>query len=89
MSSNFPQRSAIVKIANPNADSNALMFPTMYPAEKPSTTMTEMPNAANNVAIQVLLRTDSRNINQPKSAAKNGADANKNIAFATVVVCIA
>ena len=48
--------------------------------------MIATPAVATIIENQVALRTGSRRINQPNTAARNGAEANRNIALATVVV---
>ena len=89
MSSNFFQRRVIVKNAKPNADINAATLPIIRPIEIPSQTMITTPTKAAIMDIHVTFRTCSLRSSQPKTAAKKGAAANKNIAFATDVVWIA
>ena len=89
MSSSLPQRSAMVKIAKPQADARALRLPAIRPSDIPLSTMIAIPTMAAVIAIQVARRTLSRNTIQPKKAARNGAAANRNIALATLVVWIA
>ncbi len=76
----------MVKMANPSAENSAAALPVIRPSEIPSMTMMATPSIAIKVAIQVALRTFSLSSTQPSIAAKKGADANKNIALATVVV---
>ena len=87
MSSNFFQRREIVKTAKPSADINAATLPIIRPIEIPSQTMMTIPTNAAIMDIHVAFRTCSLSTNQPRIAAKKGAEANKNIAFATDVVC--
>ncbi len=89
MSSNFFQRREIVKTAKPSADINAATLPIIRPIEIPSQTMITIPTNAAIMDIHVAFRTCSLRTNQPRTAAKNGAAANKNMAFATDVAWIA
>jgi hypothetical protein len=50
--------------------------------------MINIPTDATIINIQVIFLTSSLRANQPIIAAKKGAAANKNIAFATDVICI-
>jgi hypothetical protein len=73
MSSSLRQRMAMVKTANPIADSTAAAFPANAPTARPSPSIITMPRPETPTAIFVALRTGSRRMIQPKMTAKKGA----------------
>ena len=79
----------MVNTANPVADRIALALPIKRPADTPLITMMAIPSMAIAIATQVAGRTASRRMIQPSIAARNGAEANRNMALATVVVWMA
>ena len=85
ISVDLPRRKAKVKTAKPMADPKAAKLPPKEEEPSLSETITKTPAKAAPIAIHVSRLIFSRRKNLPSKAAKNGAVANNNSAFATEI----